>query len=123
MLKNIYLCDDDGDDRDFFREALSQINEKASLITSTNGEELLFQLHREKYPFPDIIFLDLNMPRKNGIATLHEIKSDYRFRAIPIVILSTSQYTENIDATFCLAPIVMSLSLQILMTLKIVSGF
>ena len=102
MLKNVYLCDDDEDDRDFFQQALNEVDPEAVLFSATNGEDLLVNLMGRKSKIPDIIFLDLNMPRKDGVETLHDIKSHTRFRDIPVIILTTSSSHENINATFCL---------------------
>jgi CheY-like chemotaxis protein len=101
-MKNIYLCDDDEDDREFFQQALSEVWPEAKLYCSINGEDLLVNLQGRKSIIPDIIFLDINMPRKDGIETLHDIKSNIRFRDIPVIILTTSSNRENINATFCI---------------------
>jgi CheY-like chemotaxis protein len=68
-----------------------------------DGEELMDYLHRrgnfadpERSPFPGIILLDLNMPRKDGREALKEIKTDPALRKIPIIILTTSKAEEDI---------------------------
>jgi CheY-like chemotaxis protein len=73
-LSRIVLADDDEDDRQFFEEALSDVHPNAVLTTAKDGEELIFIL--KNYHTPELIFLDLNMPRKNGIECLREIRSN-----------------------------------------------
>lgn len=96
----ILLADDDADDRELFEEALSDIHPGAVLTTAQDGEELMFILRN--YHKPDLLFLDLNMPRKNGKECLHEIATTPELRNIPIVIYSTSVNPLDIDETFSL---------------------
>ena len=55
---------------------------------------------KAKYPLPDLILLDLNMPKKDGREALREIKSEQRLRSIPVVILTTSQSEKDIEETY-----------------------
>jgi CheY-like chemotaxis protein len=87
-LPVILLADDDADDRNFFGEAVSIIREPARLVMVKDGEELMEYLHVS--PLPDLLFLDLNMPRKNGAQCLTEIKGNHLLAALPVVILSTT---------------------------------
>ncbi|HEY0652570.1 MAG TPA: response regulator [Chryseosolibacter sp.] len=96
----ILLADDDADDRELFEEALSDIYPQAVLSTAQDGEELMFILHN--YHKPDLLFLDLNMPRKNGKECLYEIARDPELKKIPIVIFSTSVNPLDIEETFSL---------------------
>jgi len=101
------MADDDPDDRLLIKEAFQE-----SLITNTiffveDGVELMDYLHRkEKYknpgdsPMPDLILLDLNMPRKDGREALAEIKSDPHLRYIPVVVLTTSKAEEDIMRSY-----------------------
>lgn len=86
---NIFLADDDEDDTFLFQEALEQIAVSSELVTAENGLELMKKLHGVEV-IPDLIFLDMNMPVKNGLECLMEIKATEKFKEIPIVILSTS---------------------------------
>jgi len=86
---NIILADDDEDDRFFFEEALSELPHEFELATAVDGMDLI-ELLRNSNPIPDLIFLDLNMPRKNGVETLTEIMSDPMFINAKVVIYSTS---------------------------------
>jgi PleD family two-component response regulator len=94
----IILADDDEDDRLLFREALSEKN-KATLETAKDGMVLMDMIRRIDY-IPDAIFLDLNMPRKDGYQCLQELKSDMQLRCIPVVIYSTSSSKRYIDETY-----------------------
>ena len=85
----IFLADDDEDDRFFFEESLAGLAFETELRTFTNGEELMNFLNSTA-ELPDLVFLDLNMPRKNGYICIAEMKSDVKLRDIPVIIVSTS---------------------------------
>lgn len=91
MIKTIQLllADDDKDDCDLFREALDELPVTADLSTVHDGEQLM-QLLSKKKPLPQLLFLDLNMPRKNGFECLSEIKKNDALKDLPVVIFSTS---------------------------------
>lgn len=93
----ILLADDDQDDCLFFREALSELPLAVHLTTVYDGEELLQLLNKQGEPLPDVLFLDLNMPRKSGYECLAEIKRDQTLKQLPVVILSTSFEKEMAD--------------------------
>ena len=99
----ILLADDDADDRELFEEALSDVLPNAVLTTAQDGEELMFIL--KNYHKPDLLFLDLNMPRKNGKECLHEIARHPELKKIPIIIYSTSVNPVDIEETFSLGAI------------------
>jgi CheY-like chemotaxis protein len=100
ISKNVYLADDDEDDRMFFREALKEICKGSHLIMATDGWELMDILHSPPNPLPDIIFLDINMPRKNGLECLEEIKKDAKLKDLPIIIFSTTKQGLSIDKSY-----------------------
>ncbi|WP_342087818.1 response regulator [Dyadobacter sp. OTU695] len=85
----ILLADDDHDDTFLFQEALEQVSAEAQLSVVENGVDLLRML-KDLDGKPDIIFLDMNMPVKNGLECLEEIRGTTGYELIPIVILSTS---------------------------------
>jgi CheY-like chemotaxis protein len=85
----ILLADDDDDDTFLFGEALDQFPAPCELLIASNGMELMRLLHNEEQR-PDIIFLDMNMPVKNGLECLMEIRATPGFEQTPIIILSTS---------------------------------
>ena len=87
--KFILLADDDGDDCLLFENALDEIAVATNFESVQNGEDLMDYLHKTAI-LPDIIFLDMNMPRKNGAVCLTEIKSNKILQSIPVIIISTS---------------------------------
>ncbi len=104
-MKVIFLADDDADDRLFFEEALEEISLATELTFATDGVELMAALEEivtEKPPPPHVIFLDINMPRKNGIECLKEIRENPRMKDIPVVIFSTTANENSIETTYSL---------------------
>lgn len=100
---HILLAEDDPDDRMLTRRALKESRMATTCATVKNGEELMAYLHGEGdyaapdcAPRPDLILLDLNMPRKDGREALREIKSDDDLRRIPVVVLTTSEAEQDI---------------------------
>jgi len=85
----ILLADDDADDCLLFKDALGELPLVTKLSTVANGEQLMEVLNQID-PLPDLLFLDLNMPRKNGFGCLLEIKQNGRLESLPVIILSTS---------------------------------
>ncbi|MDF5709438.1 MAG: response regulator [Nostoc sp. S4] len=103
----ILMADDDEDDRMLVREALAESQLPIELYIVSNGEELMDYLyHRGRYadnrgkPHPGLILLDLNMPKKDGLEALKEIKTDPQLRQIPVIMLSTSGVQEDIYNTY-----------------------
>ena len=90
-----YIVDDDAEDRDILIEALCSINKNGQCFSAKNGEEGLQKLFEDVIPFPDFIFLDLNMPRLNGKQFLIEIKKKERFSHIRVVIYTTFSYDKD----------------------------
>ena len=97
---SIVLADDDSDDRMFFKDAFEELKIKTKVKTFTNGVELMNYLNIEDTVLPNVLFLDLNMPKKNGFECLKEIKKNDRFKDIAIAIYSTSSSEEHIEETF-----------------------
>ncbi len=95
----VVLADDDVDDRDFFSEALEETGLSIRLEMAEDGESLL-KLLKSNGKQPDLIFLDLNMPNKNGRECLDEIRKSPDLKHIPIIIYSTSSAKRDIDDTF-----------------------
>ena len=101
------LAEDDPDDCYLISEALSESEVPHKLFIVHDGEELLDYLNnRDKYtdldrwPRPELILLDLNMPFKNGISALEEIKRDPKLKRIPVVALTTSESEEDVSRTY-----------------------
>lgn len=86
---NIFLADDDLDDCQFFATALSHVYPQANLRILHNGKAMLEELSSPKL-MPDIIVLDLNMPIMDGYECIRNIKRNPQLKAIPTVILTTS---------------------------------
>ena len=93
---NIFLADDDEDDRIFNAEALAEITTPTDITEFTNGVELMADLHSDS-PLPDIIFLDLNMPLMDGFECLSDIREIDAFSKIPVVIYSTSFHEKDVE--------------------------
>jgi CheY-like chemotaxis protein len=92
---NILLADDDIDDRFFFELALKELPFLVTLTTAEDGEKLLTYLENETDALPDVLFLDLNMPRRNGAECLLQLQLNPKLRELPVIIYSTSLH-ENI---------------------------
>lgn len=86
----ILLADDDPDDCTLFCDALAELTFPVQLTTVENGEKLLQLLNNKNTQLPDVLFLDLNMPRKSGAECLKEIKKTARLKSLPVIIYSTS---------------------------------
>lgn len=96
----VLLADDDEDDRLLFRDAFKEIKLKTEIQLVNDGVELMQYLSREDSILPHVLFLDLNMPRKNGLDCLDEIRNQEDWRNIAVVIYSTSASEEDIEETF-----------------------
>ena len=91
----ILLIEDDTIERMKFNRTLSKLGFNHQVVEATNGEEALEALSK-KDNLPNIIFLDLNMPRLNGIEFLKRLKNDPELRFIPTIILTTSNNFQDI---------------------------
>lgn len=85
-----YLIDDDEDDRDFLEMALKEVDPGIRLLFSNNADDALKKL-KAGDRVPDIIFLDLNMPRIDGWECLKLLKETDRLKNVPVIIFSTSE--------------------------------
>lgn len=97
---NILLADDDLADCLLFKDALEELPVSARLTTVYNGEEAIEELTKKGDHLPDVLFLDLNMPRKNGFAALGEIKRNIKLQELPVIIFSTSSELEAVKMVF-----------------------
>ena len=100
MKPSIFLADDDDDDCVLFQDAMNEVARDHELVISYDGQELLETLDARVPPEPRVIFIDLNMPRKNGIECLQEIKRTDKLKNIPIIILSTSSQAGSIETAY-----------------------
>ncbi|WP_158728144.1 MULTISPECIES: response regulator [unclassified Flavobacterium] len=97
---NICLADDDEDDRLFFTDAFDELKINTKVNTFNDGVELMNFLNHPDSILPNVLFLDLNMPKKNGQECLLEIKKEEKFNDIAVAIYSTSSSEEDIEKTF-----------------------
>ena len=97
----IFLTEDDRDDRDLFAEALQVVDPRAALTQFADGMDLMQTLRSHSLPFPDFIFLDLNMPYMGGLECLRGIST---FQGIPpelkTIVLSTSCNPSDIEEAY-----------------------
>ena len=102
----VLLVEDDPGDVLMVREALSDDEHPNRLTVVGDGEQAMDLLHRRgdfaDAPRPDIVLLDLNLPRKDGYEVLAEIKGDEDLRRIPVVVLTTSEAERDILRSYAL---------------------
>ncbi|MGE5425382.1 MAG: response regulator [Syntrophothermus sp.] len=97
---HVLLAEDDEDDRMFFRDAIESVKMKTIITMVNDGEQLMEYLLQPDVFLPHVIFLDLNMPRKNGMECLEEIRSHPKLKDLSIAIYSTSASERDIEETF-----------------------
>ncbi|MBN2137741.1 MAG: response regulator [Sedimentisphaerales bacterium] len=98
--KPILLAEDDDIDAMTVKRALKELNVANQLVRKCDGEQALEYLREHEGPKPCLILLDLNMPKMNGLEFLEAIKADEKFRAIPVIALTTSGEQSDIIASF-----------------------
>src|SRR5690606_6157277 len=96
----VLLVDDDSDDRNTFRDALSELKIGTNLTMLEDGRNLLDYLENPSNKKPDILFLDLNMPYKSGVECLIEIRGHSKYNDLSVAIYSTSSTDKDIEDTF-----------------------
>src|SRR5262245_46075716 len=89
----VMLVDDDEEDCEFFSESFVEVNAMCLHIVNSGTE--MFEFLSRKIPKPQLIFLDLNMPVKNGYKCLKELKANDELSQIPVVIYSTSGHEDD----------------------------
>lgn len=101
---DILLVEDNPGDVRLTKEALKDATMKSNVHVVTDGEEAMSFLNQEgdfaEVPRPDLILLDLNLPRKDGREVLEEIKADDRLKMIPVVVLTTSEAEQDIARVY-----------------------
>ena len=98
FAKKLLLAEDDQEDVEFFQLAMNETCIDYHLIVAEDGDVLLKKMHEIK---PDLVVLDLNMPRVSGIECLDKIRSNNAFDEVPIIILSTRAFEQDVE--YCLA--------------------
>ena len=96
--KSILLVDDDDDDCFLFQDALQEVDRTAELKTTSSCDQLLTILNEPGAALPDLIVMDINMPRKNGFECLACLKVTDELKDIPVVIFSTGGQQEAINS-------------------------
>jgi CheY-like chemotaxis protein len=87
---HLLLADDDEDDRSFFKRVVDRLLVPVTLTMVEDGDELLTYLFKNVKKLPDVLFLDINMPKKNGAECLLEIKHNKKLEHLPVIIYSTA---------------------------------
>ncbi len=101
-ILNIALADDDEDDRLLFKEAIDEIRLETRISLFNHGQELMDHLNLPNIVLPHLVFLDLNMPIKDGMQCLREIRDNPNLDQVAIAIYSTSSSEKDIENTFIL---------------------
>ncbi len=97
IVGNIILAEDDVDDQNIFQIALHEVDPGIRLQFASNGNQLLVLLREQK---PDMLFLDLEMPYKNGLQCLVEIRNNQLLADLPVVVFSSTTKQSNIQTAY-----------------------
>lgn len=95
--RTIILTDDDEDDRDFFKSAIQTTDPDVKLLTFNDGVYLTEYLDRNPDTIPQLIFLDINMPRMNGFECLAVLRNKYNSNELPVVMYTTSENDNDLQ--------------------------
>lgn len=103
----ILIAEDDAGDQALIRRAFDRIGFGKTLAMAANGEEVLdYLLRRESYrslqgqPLPDMLILDLNMPRMDGLQVLDVMSRDQTLRKVPVIVFSTADQQKDIQQSY-----------------------
>ena len=96
----LLLADDDKDDCLFFAEALEELALSTHLTTVHDGEQLMRLLEKKTEQLPHVLFLDLNIPRKNGLECLSEIRLNEKLKRLFVIIFSTSSELDIVNTLY-----------------------
>jgi two-component system, chemotaxis family, response regulator Rcp1 len=103
-LVNILLIEDNPGDIRLIQESLKENKFFAKLVVISDGEEAMKYLKKEdefsNKESPDLILLDLNLPKKDGREILIEIKNDDNLKSIPVIVLTSSSEEEDISSSY-----------------------
>lgn len=98
-IHNVLLAEDDEDDVHLFKTVLAELNQDILVTVATDGN-LLMAFLEQATTLPEMIFLDLNMPFKNGFECLSEIRGNEKWNSIKIFVLSTSHQPQHIENAY-----------------------
>lgn len=103
----ILLVEDDLNDQELFKYAVGKSDTTARLAVACDGEEAIAYLagtgvfaERERHPFPDLVVLDLNLPKVSGIDVVRWIRAQPALKALPVTILSSSAETTDVETAY-----------------------
>lgn len=99
--KRIFLADDDEDDREFFEFACNEVDAEIQLRHFENGQLLIEHLEKN-IPYPDTVFLDINMPKMDGFQCLSTIRKSEKFKDLCVIMYSTSNNEADINKCYAL---------------------
>jgi CheY-like chemotaxis protein len=97
LVRNVILAEDDVDDQNIFQIALQEVDPMIKLQFASNGNQLLELLQASK---PDMVFLDLEMPYKNGLECLVEIRNNATISRLPVIVFSSTTKQSNIQTAY-----------------------
>jgi CheY-like chemotaxis protein len=97
MFKKLLIIDDDLEDQEIFMEALKEVDPQVVCYSATSGEDAFRKLENEMLLLPDLIFLDMNMPKLNGKQVLKELRKLKSLDGIPVIMYSTSFAPRDIE--------------------------
>jgi CheY-like chemotaxis protein len=89
LYKVVLLIDDDKEDQEIFGDAVKEVDQSVRFVSEFNSDQAINNISTMKRERPELIFLDLNMPRLNGKQLLSELKRDPDMSHIPVVMCST----------------------------------
>jgi CheY-like chemotaxis protein len=95
----ILVVDDSAEDIQLLSEAMEEFGLDAELESAYDGDQALARL-RDGELLPDLVLLDLNMPRRNGREVLEEVKQDAALRSLPVIIFSTSSAPQDVEGCY-----------------------
>jgi len=97
MIHNIVFAEDDEDDQFYFREVFREMDKNIHLVFVSNGHQLMHLLQNF---IPDLVFLDLEMPYKNGLQCLVELRDNPLLNKLPVIVLSSTMKPSNIQTAY-----------------------
>ena len=104
---SVLVVEDDADDYDFLKAILKNCSEKTSIQWVQDGEQAVDYLFHKgeyqdetRYPVPDLVFLDIRLPKKNGLEVAKIIKEDPRLKKLPTIMLTTSSSSADVQNAY-----------------------
>ena len=104
---SVLVVEDDADDYDFLKAILKSCCEKTSIQWVQDGEQAVDYLFHKgeyqdetRYPVPDLVFLDIRLPKKNGLEVAKIIKEDPRLKKLPTIMLTTSSSSADVRCAY-----------------------